>query len=257
MVTWHSCLEKIHLANPLVTPMGNSASIPAAIALVLTRTRSVLHRYTGNTTAIDGFRIFDKSIDTAAVYLLKGKQGDILRLPGVMYLDCHTNLALQVCDLYNHLLHITWSSSRIEPMRALTARAWFIIGHALRFAALHQLLPLGPKYRTIIALVRYLHAALRRWWYVWNTISYAYQGRYRWFRPSSATLSLWPRAALSGLNQRYCPGEHDWFYTYEVGVSYVSNENRSVSRGDGITLLTGSNPEKIGELNRSQSVHTV
>ena len=45
---------------------------------------------------------FDKSIDVAAVHMLKGKQGDILRLPGVMYLDCSTNLALRVHDLYNH-----------------------------------------------------------------------------------------------------------------------------------------------------------
>ena len=46
---------------------------------------------------------FDKSIDAAAVHLLKGKQGDISRLPGVMYLDCRTNLALQVRNLYNHV----------------------------------------------------------------------------------------------------------------------------------------------------------
>ena len=39
---------------------------------------------------------FNKSVDATAVHLLKRKQGDILRLPGVMYLDCHTNLALQV-----------------------------------------------------------------------------------------------------------------------------------------------------------------
>ena len=37
------------------------------------------------------------------MHLLKGKQGDILQLPGVMYLDCHTNLALLVRDLYNHV----------------------------------------------------------------------------------------------------------------------------------------------------------
>ena len=46
---------------------------------------------------------FDKSKDAAAVHMLKSKQGYILRLPGVMYLDCYTNLALQVCDLYNHV----------------------------------------------------------------------------------------------------------------------------------------------------------
>ena len=47
---------------------------------------------------------FDKSIDTAAMHLLlKGTQGDILQLPGVKYHDCHTNLALQVRDLYNHV----------------------------------------------------------------------------------------------------------------------------------------------------------
>ena len=46
----------------------------------------------------------NKNIDVAAVHLLKGKQVD-LQLPGVMYmyLDCHTSLALQVCDLYNHV----------------------------------------------------------------------------------------------------------------------------------------------------------
>ena len=46
---------------------------------------------------------FDKIIDAAGLHILKGKQGDILRLPGVMYLDCRTNLALQVRDLYNHV----------------------------------------------------------------------------------------------------------------------------------------------------------
>ena len=45
---------------------------------------------------------FDKSMDMAAVHMLKGKQGDILRLPSIMYLDCRTNLALQVRDLYDH-----------------------------------------------------------------------------------------------------------------------------------------------------------
>ena len=45
---------------------------------------------------------FDKSIDAAAMHLLKGKRGDILQLPSVMYLDRRTNLALQVRDLYNH-----------------------------------------------------------------------------------------------------------------------------------------------------------
>ena len=30
------------------------------------------------------------------MHLLKGKQGDILRLLGVMYLDCSTHLVLQV-----------------------------------------------------------------------------------------------------------------------------------------------------------------
>ena len=44
-----------------------------------------------------------KGVGSAAVHLLKGKRGDILRLPGVMYLDCSTNLALQVRDLYNHV----------------------------------------------------------------------------------------------------------------------------------------------------------
>ena len=38
---------------------------------------------------------FEKGIDAAAVHLLKGKQGDILRLPGAMHHDCHRNLALQ------------------------------------------------------------------------------------------------------------------------------------------------------------------
>ena len=46
---------------------------------------------------------FDKRIDAAAVHILKGKQGDILRLPGVAYLDCRTNLALQARDLYHHV----------------------------------------------------------------------------------------------------------------------------------------------------------
>ena len=46
---------------------------------------------------------FDKSIDAPAVHMLKGKRGDILRLPGVMYLDFRTNLALHVCDMYNHV----------------------------------------------------------------------------------------------------------------------------------------------------------
>ena len=45
---------------------------------------------------------FDKSINATAVHLLKGKWGDILRLPGVRYLDCRTNLALQVRELYHH-----------------------------------------------------------------------------------------------------------------------------------------------------------
>ena len=45
----------------------------------------------------------DNSVDAAAVHMLKGKRGDILRLPGVAYLDCHTNLALQVRDLYHHV----------------------------------------------------------------------------------------------------------------------------------------------------------
>ena len=39
----------------------------------------------------------------AVVPLLKGKQGDILRLPGVVYPDCRTNLTLQERDLYNHV----------------------------------------------------------------------------------------------------------------------------------------------------------
>ena len=43
---------------------------------------------------------FNKSVDATAVHLLKGMQGDIVRLPGVVYLDCCTNLALQVRDLY-------------------------------------------------------------------------------------------------------------------------------------------------------------
>ena len=46
---------------------------------------------------------FDNSIEAAAVQLFKGKQGNIYNSPGVLYLDCHTNLALQVCDLYNHI----------------------------------------------------------------------------------------------------------------------------------------------------------
>ena len=57
---------------------------------------------------------FDKSIDAEAVHMLKGKKGDILRLPSVMYLDCHTNLAFKyvICTImyvskfiYNCLLH--------------------------------------------------------------------------------------------------------------------------------------------------------
>ena len=35
-------------------------------------------------------------IDAASVYLLSGKQGDILQLPGVMYLDRRTNLAIHI-----------------------------------------------------------------------------------------------------------------------------------------------------------------
>ena len=40
---------------------------------------------------------FNESIDAAAIHLLKGMQGDILRHPGV------TNLTLQVRDLYNYV----------------------------------------------------------------------------------------------------------------------------------------------------------
>ena len=35
--------------------------------------------------------------------MLRGKQGDILQLPCVVYLDCRTNLALQVCKFYDHI----------------------------------------------------------------------------------------------------------------------------------------------------------
>ena len=49
---------------------------------------------------------FDKSIDAAAVHMLKGKWDHILRLPGVMYLDCSTNLALQVRALYHVCIEI-------------------------------------------------------------------------------------------------------------------------------------------------------
>ena len=60
---------------------------------------------------------------------------------------------------HEHLFGLAmWSLSRIEPIRARIGREWFT-GHALRFAAL----PLGLKYRAIIALVRYVHATLRRW----------------------------------------------------------------------------------------------
>ena len=70
---------------------------------------------------------FDKSIDAAAVHMSKGKQGDILRLPAVMILDCRTNLALQVSDLYSH--------ARIEmhlydwPVRKATC-SWIGAFHA-------------------------------------------------------------------------------------------------------------------------------
>ena len=58
-----------------------------------------------------------KCRDAAAVYLLKGKQGDILLLPGVLYLDCRTNIALQVRDLHNHArieiyLYQGWRSTK-------------------------------------------------------------------------------------------------------------------------------------------------
>ena len=58
-----------------------------------------------------------KCIDAAAVCLLKGKQGDILRLPGVLYLDCRTNIALQVRDVRNHArieihLYQGWRSTK-------------------------------------------------------------------------------------------------------------------------------------------------
>ena len=46
---------------------------------------------------------FDNSINATAVHMLKGKRGEVLRLPGVMYLDCRTNLGLQVRDLYSHV----------------------------------------------------------------------------------------------------------------------------------------------------------
>ena len=39
---------------------------------------------------------FDKSIDAATVHMLNSKRGDILQLPGVVYLDFRTNLALLV-----------------------------------------------------------------------------------------------------------------------------------------------------------------
>ena len=45
---------------------------------------------------------FNKSIDEAAVNLLRDKRGDILRLPRVMYLACRTNIALLVRGFYNH-----------------------------------------------------------------------------------------------------------------------------------------------------------
>ena len=43
------------------------------------------------------------TIDVAAVHMLKDRQGDILQLSSVMYLDCRTILALQVRDVYNHV----------------------------------------------------------------------------------------------------------------------------------------------------------
>ena len=46
---------------------------------------------------------FDNSINATVVHMLKGKRGEVLRLPGVMYLDCRTNRALQVRDLYSHV----------------------------------------------------------------------------------------------------------------------------------------------------------
>ena len=51
------------------------------------------HAHTYMYKFIDGFRW---KYRVAAVRVLNGKQGDILQLPGVMYLDCHTDPALQV-----------------------------------------------------------------------------------------------------------------------------------------------------------------
>ena len=45
----------------------------------------------------------DKSADDVAVHILKRQRGDILRLPGVMHVDRHTHLALQVRDWYSHV----------------------------------------------------------------------------------------------------------------------------------------------------------
>ena len=62
---------------------------------------------------------FNDSIDSSAVHMLKGKRGDILRLPGVMDLDCRTNLALQVRDLYSHVF--------IEIHQYLKRRAYLCV----------------------------------------------------------------------------------------------------------------------------------
>ena len=43
--------------------------------------------------------LFGTSMDPVAVHLLNGKQGDILGLPGVKYLDRHTNLATHLGNL--------------------------------------------------------------------------------------------------------------------------------------------------------------
>ena len=42
--------------------------------------------------------LFNTRTDATAVLLLGGKQGDILQLPGIKYLDQHTNLAAHVSD---------------------------------------------------------------------------------------------------------------------------------------------------------------
>ena len=66
----------------------------------------------------------------------------------------------------------------------------------------------------MIALVRYLHAALlhalvARLKYNQSCVP----GQILLIQAVERSGRPWPGAALSGLNQRYCPGEHDWFYT--------------------------------------------